>query len=95
MGHQVIVETDGDMFASLEHERALVEFRKDGDSPNCPRSWTYGLWFDGNYITGNGEEMSLCMNVDEAVEELDSIISELSCLKEYLDAYGAFGREPE
>lgn len=89
------VKTDGDSFASLEHERVLVEFSKDGDSPNCPRSWTWDLWFDGEHIDGTSDEMSLASSVKDATGSIAEIVSELSEMLEYLKAYGAFGREPE
>lgn len=91
----VKVKTDGDMFASLEHERVLVELSKDGDSPNCPRSWTWELWFDGAAIDGTSEEASLATSVKDAAGSINQIISELTEVRDYLVAYGAFGREPE
>lgn len=92
---KVKVKTDGDDFAMLEHERALIEFTKDGDSPNCPRSWTFGLWFDGKYICGTADEASLAKTVEEATDSISAIINELTTIRDYLIAYGAFGKEPE
>lgn len=89
------VKTDGDTFASLEHERVLVEFSKDGDSPNCPRSWTWDMWFDGEHIDGICDEMSLAGSVNCSVESIDGAIGELTEMRDYLRAYSAFGREPE
>lgn len=89
------VKTDGDSFASMEHERVLVELTKDGDSPNCPRSWTWGLWFDGSYIDGSIDESSLASSVEDAMGNISKIIRELSAVRDYLMAYGAFGKEPE
>lgn len=89
------VRTDGDMFANLECERALIEFTKDGDSPACPNSWTYELWFDGNLIENNTLEASLAGNVATAIADIGGVISELSGLRDYLIAYGAFGKGPE
>lgn len=95
MSSKVKVKTDGDYFAFLEHERVLVEFAKDGDSPNCPRSWTWGLWFDGCAIDGTCDESSLAASVEEAMSSISGIIGELSVMRDYLMAYGAFGKEPE
>ena len=91
----VSVKTDGDSYASLEHERVLIEFSKDGDSPNCPRSWTWGLWLDGEPIDGVCNEASLAASVKEATKSITEIIAELAAMRDYLMAYGAFGREPE
>lgn len=92
----VTVKTDGGgYFASLEHERVLIEFNKDGDSPNCPWSWTWRMWFDGEYIDGAIDEASLSATVEDAVLSIDAIIRELSTMREYLVAYGVFGKEPE
>ena len=93
MTANIRVKTDGDNFASLEHERVLVEFSKDGDSPNCPNSWTWGLWFDGCAIDGTCEEASLAASVKEATASIGQIKRELSGVIDYLTAYGAFGRE--
>lgn len=92
----VTVKTDGGgYFASLEHERVLIEFSKDGDSPNCPRSWTWDMWFDGEHIDGTIDEASLSATVEGAILSIDAVIRELSKMREYLVAYGVFGKEPE
>lgn len=91
----VKVKTDDDMFASLSHERVLVEFTKDGDSPNCPRSWTWGMWLDGYPMDNSCEESSLAHSVKEATDSLGEIIAELTTFRDYLAAYGAFGKELE
>ena len=91
----VRVKTIGDDFASLEHERVLLELSKDGDSPNCPRSWTWNVWFDGEHIDGTGDEASLHATVKDAIESLDGIIAEFEGMRDYLRAYEVFGREPE
>lgn len=92
---KVKVKTDGDMYASLSHERVLVEFEKDGDSPRCPESWTYSVWFDGDLIDSNVYEASLATNVKEAMSNISGIIKELTTIRDYLIAYGAFAKEPE
>lgn len=92
---EVNVNTDaGGYFASLQCGDVLVEFSKDGDSPACQHSWTWGMWLDGNYIDGTIEEMSLARSVKDAVSSIDSIIEDLVSVRDYLNAYGAFGREP-
>lgn len=93
MGAKVTVKTDGDMFASLACERVLVELSKDGDSPACPNSWTWEIWFDGCAIDGSVDEMSLGQSVKESIRSIEGIIRELSCMVDYLTAYGAFGEE--
>lgn len=91
----VYVKTDGDTFASLEHERVLIEFEKDGDSPSCPSSWTWELWFDGERMHGSCDEESLTRSVEDATVAITGAIEELTMMRDYLMAYGAFGREPE
>lgn len=91
----VKVKTSGDDFASLEHERVLLELSKDGDSPNCPRSWTWDVWFDGEHIDGTCEEASLHMTVRDVLKSLDGIIAEFEGMYDYLCAYEVFGTEPE
>lgn len=91
----VRVRTIGDDFASLEHERVLLEMSKDGDSPNCPRSWTWNAWFDGEHVDGTSDEASLHMTVKDVITSLDGIIAEFEGMRDYLRAYEAFGREPE
>lgn len=93
MSGAVGVRTDGDNFASLRFERALVEFSKDGDSPACPNSWTWELWFDGSFIEGTSEEASLADSVADATRSIKGIVRELMEIEEYLQAYGAFGEE--
>lgn len=88
------VKTDGDNFALIEHGRALIEFEKDGDSPNCPCSWTWCLWCDGEQLDATCDEASLATSVKEAAESLDAIIADLTGMRDYLKAYGAFGKEP-
>ena len=95
MTPSVKVLTDGDSFAKLECNRVEIEFTKDGDSPNCPRSWTWGLWYDGNYIGGTGEEASLAGSVKDAMTALNEIIRDFEGIRDFLIAYGVFGREPE
>ena len=92
----VKVKTDvGGYFASLENDRVLLELTKDGDSPQCPFSWTWDMWFDGEHIDGTCEEASLHMTVKDAIEALDGIIADFEGMRDYLRAYEAFGREPE
>ena len=86
----VKVKTDGDNFASLEFDRVLVEFSKDGDSPNCPNSWTWGLWLDGNMVDGTSDEMSLAGSCRDAIENIVGCIKELSTMRDFLIAYSAF-----
>ena len=59
MAEPVKVRTDGDNFASIEHGRVLVELSKDGNSPSCPSSWTWELWFDECAIDGTCDEAAL------------------------------------
>lgn len=92
----VRVKAGGDgYFASLENERVLLELTKDGDSPNCPLSWTWDMWFDGEHIDGTCEEASLHMTVKDVIESLDGIIAEFEGMRDYLCAYEVFGKEPE
>ncbi len=92
----VKVKAGGDgYFASLENERVLLELTKDGDSPNCPLSWTWDMWFDGEHIDGTCEEASLHMTVKDVVTSLDKTIAELAGMRDYLCAYEVFGKEPE
>ena len=91
----VSVRTDGDSFASLDNGMVLVELSKDGDSPNCPRSWTYGVWVDGTYIDGTYDEASLASTVKYAADSIEEISRALKEMSDYLLAYGAFGREPD
>lgn len=92
----VKVKTDvGGYFASLEHERVLLELTKDGDSPQCPLSWTWDMWFDGEHIDGTCEEASLHMTVKDVLVSLDGIIADFEGMRDYLRAYEVFGKEPE
>ena len=91
----VTVRTIGDDFAILEHERVRLEMSKDGDSPNCPRSWTWNVWFDGEHIDGTCEEASLHMTVKDAITSLDGIIADFEGMRDYLLAYEVFGKEPK
>lgn len=93
-GVKVSTTHDG-YFARLEHERVLLEFSKDGDSPNCPRSWTWHMWFDGDYIDGTSDEASLVATVKDAIVSIGDIIGELAEVREYLSSYEVFGMEPE
>lgn len=89
------VKTNGDDFASLEFERVLVEFSKDGDSPNCPNSWTWQRWFDGCAIDGTCDEASLATSVRDATASIIEEIKELATIRDFLVAYGAFGEVDE
>lgn len=92
---EVNVNTDvGGYFASLQCGDVLVEFSKDGDSPACPLSWTWCMWHDGNYIDGTIEEMSLARSVKNATAFFDAMIEDLTSVRDYLNAYGVFGKEP-
>lgn len=92
----VRVKTDkGGYFASLDYERVLVEFTKNGDSPQCPNSWTWSMWFDGGYIDGACEEGSLHATVKDVIERIDGIVEELRAMNDYLKAYEVFGRDSE
>lgn len=91
----VKIKTDGDNFASLEFERVLVEFSKDGDSPSCPNSWTWGMWFDGCAIDGTCEEMSLAASVKDATRSIIGCIQELATMRDFLAAFCVFGEEDE
>jgi hypothetical protein len=95
MADKVKVKTNGNDFARLECGRVLLEMSKDGDSPNCPRSWTWDMWFDGEHIDGTCEEASLHMTVKDAIESLDGIIADFEGMRDYLRAYEVFGRGPE
>lgn len=78
--NSVAVKTDGDNFASIEYGMVLVEFSKDGDSPSCTNSWTYGIWYDGQYLDGTSEEMSFA----EAMQEVAYALNGIAC-----DVYNA------
>lgn len=90
----VSVRTNGDSFASLNNGLVLVELSKDGDSPNCPRSWTYGVWIDGTYIDGTYAEASLASTVKYAADSIEEISRALKEMSGYLRAYEAFCNEP-
>ena len=89
---EVQVQTNGDDYAVLEHGMAMVELSKDGDSPSCPRSWTWDIWYDGNSLDSTCDESSLAQSVSDVTASLDGIIQELTVLRDYLKAFGAFGR---
>ena len=92
----VRVKTDkGGYFARLDYERVLVELTKNGDSPQCPNSWTWSMWFDGDYIDGTSDEGSLHATVKDAIERIDGIVEELMAMNDYLKAYEVFGRDSE
>ena len=95
MSGQVKVKTDGDGFASIEYGMALVEFQKDGDSPNCPRSWTWGLWYDGNLLDATCDETSLSKSVRDATIAIGEVIRELGEVRDYIAAYGVFCWGPD
>ena len=95
MTAKVKVETDNDDYVLLGHERAEVEFEKDGDSPACPNSWTWGAFFDGQPVEGCREEQSFAASVKDATESITDVIDELTAIRDYLTAFGAFCREPE
>lgn len=88
---EVKVKTNGDHFASIEHERVSVEFTKDGDSPNCPNSWTFYMWFDGLGIAGTCDEMSYADTVKTAISDIEEIIGEYGRVLDYLKAFDAMG----
>jgi hypothetical protein len=95
MSEIAVLTADSGDFARLAHERVMLELDKDGDSPNCPRSWTWDMWFDGNYIEGNCEETSLHGCVKDAITSIDAIIGEMRAMRDFLAAYEVFGKEPE
>lgn len=90
---KVSVKTDGDMFARFDCDGVEVEFTKDGDSPNCPNSWTYGFWIDGNWITGTGEEASLAESVQDIIGSINELLGDITEIRDFLLAYGAFGEK--
>lgn len=92
---KVKVKTDGDNYVLMECGRAEVEFEKDGDSPACPRSWTWHAYFDGEHIEGCIDEASLAASVWDATNSITQVIGELKAIRDYLIAYGAFAKEPE
>lgn len=94
-GARVYLNTNGDSFAGIEADAAYVEFSKDEDSPACPRSWTWGLWYDGSYMEGSCDEKSLAGSMTEAIESIGNVIKQLSSVRDYLAAFGAFGKEPD
>ena len=94
MGVPVSIRTDGDMFAVFEADAALVEMTKDGDSPNCPRSWTWGVWYDGCQLEGSCDEASLSSTMTDAIATIGKVIDQLTSVRDYLCAFGAFGEEP-
>ena len=79
-----MIYTDKDDFISIQIERVLVEFTQDGDSDCYPNSWTYGIWFDGEYIEGTSDEMSYedaVIAVEDAlvrmIDEVDEAIYQM------------------
>ena len=95
MTAKVKVKTNNDDYALFEHERAVVEFEKDGDSPACPNSWKWCAVFDGQLVEGCYEEQSFAASVKDATESITCVIDELTAIRDYLTAFGAFCREPE
>lgn len=91
----VRVRTNGDDFASLECGAALIELTKDGDSPACPDSWTWYLWYDGQLIDSDILETSIDDSVRTATMGIANVIGELEEVRDYLIACGAFGKGPE
>ena len=84
------IRTDeGGYFASLEVGRALVELVKDGDSPACPDSWTWGAWYDGERIDGTCEEASLAVAAAGAMDALGAAIDDLAGMRDVLAAWRA------
>lgn len=93
--NEVVVKTDGiGYFASMECGCVLLELSKDGDSPQCPRSWTWNAWYDGDYIGGSCEEASFADTVRDSIASFDGIIGELTAMRDYLASYEAIGKEP-
>lgn len=86
MSGHVKVTTRNDDFVSFEYERVLVELSKDGDSPNCPNSWTWGIWFDGDPIDATSDEMSLHDAMFTASAALCGIGREIEQVYDYLTA---------
>ena len=95
MSEKVSIRTDGDTFATLEAGAALVELTKDGDSPNCPFSWTWGVWYDGCQLDGSCDEASLSSTTTDAIVTIGEAVDQLASVRDYLIAFGAFGKEPE
>lgn len=94
MSAKVNLQSNGESFAGIEADAAYVEFSKDEDSPACPRSWTWGLWYDGNYLEGSCDETSFASSMTEAREAVANAIEQLTSVRDYLIAFEVFGREP-
>lgn len=93
---EVMAHTDGcGDFAQLVYERVMLELSMDGDSPACPRSWTWGMWFDGAYIDGSCEETSLNGCVKDTIRAIDDIMGEMRAMRDFLTTCEIFGKEPE
>ena len=88
---QVKVKTDGDNYAWLECGDVRVDFSKDGDSPACPNSWTWEMWFDGNLIDSTCDETSLSEAVLDVVKSIAATMRQMRGMHDYLTAFGAFG----
>lgn len=96
MSEAVRVKTDkAGYFASIDYERVLIEFSKNGDSPQCPNSWTWDMWLDGEHIDGTCDEASLHTSVMDTIKSIDGIINELKTMNDWLKTYEVFGKEPE
>ena len=89
----VTVKTDGDNFAKLKCGDVVLEFEKDGDSPACPNSWTWEVWVDGVPFDCNDNEASLAFAAKDAAVNLGTVADMFEALRDYLVAYGAFGKE--
>lgn len=94
MSAKVNLQSNGESFAGIEADAAYVEFSKDESSPACPHSWTWGLWYDGNYLEGSCDESSLDSSMTAAIESIGDVIEQLTSVRDYLVAFGAFGKEP-
>ena len=85
VGLPAAFRTDGESFAHMEVERALIELSADGDSPCYPNNWEWCLFFDGNLIDSDCEQKSLTeagsaaiSSMRQAIRELESLASHLS-----------------
>ena len=95
MSAKVRLDTNGESFAAIEADAAYVELTKDEDSPACPFSWTWGLWYDGNYLEGSCDESSLSSSMTAAIESIGDVIEQLTSVRDYLVAFGACGKKSE
>jgi len=82
-------------FVSIEFGGALVELSKDEDSPACPSSWTWLLFYDGNLIDSDSEETSFVDAVLGAAGAIDNVMGDLDVVKGYLLAAGSQSGERE